>query len=87
MGFVPEDVDRVVGDEGAVEEDVGDAAVGDGHGFEEGEGGGGGEGGFAERHLVHPFALLLERPRVVGEDGALARISVCRDDEAGKDGQ
>ena len=84
LGFVPEDVDGVVGDEGAVEETVGDAAVGDGHGVEEGEGGGGGESGFAERHLVHPLALLLEWPRVVGEDGALARIFVCRDDEAGK---
>ena len=84
LGFVPEDVDGVVGDEGAVEEAVGDAAVGDEHGFEEGEGGGGGEGGFAERHLVHPLALLLEWPWVVGEYGALARILVCRDDEPGK---
>ena len=84
LGFVPEDVDGVVGDEGAVEELVRDAAVGDGHGVKEGEGGGGGERGFAERHSVHPLALLLEWPRVVGEDGALARIFVCRDDEAGK---
>ena len=83
LRLVPEDVDGVVGDEGAVEELVRDAAVRDGHGVEEGEGGGGGEGGFAERHLVHPLALRLEGAGVVGEDGGVARALVGCYDKAG----
>ena len=65
LGFVPEDVDGVVGDECAVEEVVRDAAVGDVHGVEEGEGCGGGEGGFADGYLVDPIALVLEWSGVV----------------------
>ena len=82
LGFVPEDVDRVIGDEGAIEEGVGDTVVSNFSRVKEGEGGGGGEGGFADCYFVGPFALGFEGSGVIGEDGGVTGVFVCCYDEA-----